>query len=176
MILDIFFHLGWVSSSIWIRLGCDKFKYFLQAFRMGDCAQYTACVSSLYGHEDTLSEKECWFPLLQWFWWVWDLQGPRIHKFQFQLVQNNSHLLVPGTFLFFEKDFKRPEMELSAFTMKEKTRSKAKRNTLELFAVNSKQYKLILAQTAWTAQTARMPQTALMAQIAQTTHTARTLP
>ena len=35
-------------------------------------------------------------------------------------------------------------MELSAFTMKEKTRSKAKRNTLELFAVNSKQYKLIL--------------------------------
>ena len=67
-------------------------------------------------------------------------------------------------------------MELSAFTMKEKTRSKAKRNTLELFAVNSKQYKLILAQTAWTAQTAPMPQLDLMAQITQTTHTAQTLP
>ena len=35
-------------------------------------------------------------------------------------------------------------MELPAFTMKEKTHSNAKRNILELFAVNSKQYKLIL--------------------------------
>ena len=40
---------------------------------------------------------------------------------------------------FFEKDFKRPEMELSAFTMKEQTHSRAKRNILELFGVNSKQ-------------------------------------
>ena len=79
-----------------------------------------------------------WF-LLQLFWWVWGLQGPRIYKFQFQLVQNNSHLLVPWTFLFFDKDFKRPEIELSAFTMKEQTRSRAKRNILELFGVNSKQ-------------------------------------
>ena len=39
--------------------------------------------------------------LLQWFWWVWGLQSPMIHRFWFQWAQNNSHLLVPGTFLFF---------------------------------------------------------------------------